>query len=72
MTGGLGFGKPKDGKPSGKSSRQFFETVLDASRKGNRERVYRLLDENEDKLNDNFAQLVREDAEVNLSRLNPR
>jgi hypothetical protein len=49
MTGGLGFGKPKDGKPSGKTSRQFFETVLDASRKGNRERVYRLLDENEDK-----------------------
>jgi hypothetical protein len=44
-----GFGKPKDGKPSGKTSRQFFETVLDASRKGNRERVYRLLDENEDK-----------------------
>ena len=72
MTGGLGFGKPKDGKPSGKNSRQFFEQVLDASGTGNRERVYRLLDENEDKLNDNFAQLVREDAEVKLSRLNPR
>lgn len=70
MTGGLGFGKPKDGKPSGKSSRQFFETVLDASRKGNREEVYRLLDENEDKLNDNFAQLVREYAQVKLR--NPR
>jgi len=72
MTGGLGFGKPKDGKPSGKNSRQFFETVLDVSKKGNRERVYQLLDENEDKLNDNFAQLVREDAELKLSRLNPR
>ena len=77
MPKGSGFGKPKDGKPSGKSSRQFFETVLDASRldasrKGNWEEVYRLLDENEDKLNDNFAQLVREDAELNLRRLNPR
>jgi len=72
MTGGLGFGKPKDGKPSGKSSRQFFETVLDASGKGNRERVYRLLDENEDKLTDNFAQLVYKYADVELSRLNPR
>jgi CHAT domain-containing protein len=72
MTGGLGFGKPRDGKPSGKSSRQFFETVLDASRKGNREKVYRLLDENEDKLNDNFAQLVYKYADVELSRLNPR
>lgn len=70
MTGGLGFGKPKDGKPSGKSSRQFFETVLDACGKGSREKVYRLLDENEDKLNDNFAQLVRQDAEVKLR--NPR
>jgi CHAT domain-containing protein/tetratricopeptide (TPR) repeat protein len=70
MTGGLGFGKPKDGKPSGKSSRQFFEQVLDASGEGNREKVYRLLDENEDKLNDNFAQLVRQDAEVRLR--NPR
>jgi len=72
MTGGLGFGKPKDGKLSGKSSRQFFETVLDAFRKGNREEVYRLLDENEDKLNDKFAQLVREDTELNLRRLNPK
>jgi hypothetical protein len=72
MTGGLGFGKPKDGKPSGKSSRQFFETVLDACGAGNREKVYRLLDENEDKLNDNFAQLVREDVELKLSRLNPK
>jgi hypothetical protein len=72
MTGGLGFGKPKDGKPSGKNSRQFFETVLDAAGTGNLERVYRLLDENEDKLNDNFAQLVREDAEVKLRKLNPR
>jgi CHAT domain-containing protein len=72
MTGGLGFGKPKDGKPSGKSSRQFFETVVDVSGTGNRERVYRLLDENEDKLNDKFAQLVREDAELNLRRLNPK
>jgi CHAT domain-containing protein/Flp pilus assembly protein TadD len=74
MTGGLGFGKPKDGNPSGKSYRQFFETVLDATfpTNGNRERVYRLLDENEDKLNDNFAQLVRQDAELNLRRLNPR
>jgi CHAT domain-containing protein/Tfp pilus assembly protein PilF len=70
MTGGLGFGKPKDGKPSGKSSRQFFETVLDASGTGNWERVYRFLDENEDKLNDNFARLVRQDAEVKLR--NPR
>jgi hypothetical protein len=72
MTGGLGFGKPKDGKPSGKSSRQFFETVLDAAGTGNQEKVYRLLDENEDKLNDNFAELVREDAEVRLRKLNPR
>jgi tetratricopeptide (TPR) repeat protein len=72
MTGGSGFGKPKADKPSGKSSRQFFETVVDASRKGNREEVYRLLDENEGKLNDNFSELVREDAEVKLSRLNPR
>ncbi len=72
MTGGLGFGKPKDGKLSGKNSRQFFETVLDAAGTGNQERVYRLLDENEDKLNDNFAQLVREDAEVKLRKLNPR
>jgi len=72
MTGGLGFGKPKDGKPSRKTSRQFFEEVLDASGEGKREEVYRLLDENEDKLTDNFAQLVREDAEVKLSRLNPR
>jgi tetratricopeptide (TPR) repeat protein len=72
MTGGLGFGKPRDGKPSGKSSRQFFEIVLDASGQGNREEVYRLLDENEDKLNDNFAQLVREYAEVKLRKLNPR
>jgi hypothetical protein len=70
MTGGLGFGKPKDGKPSGKNSRQFFETVLDAAGTGNQERVYRLLDENEDKLNDNFAQLVRQDADVKLR--NPR
>jgi hypothetical protein len=71
MTGGLGFGKPKDGKPSGKNSRQFFETVLDASGRGTG-KVYRLLDENEDKLNDNFAQLVREDADVKLRKLNPR
>ncbi|MBW4573807.1 MAG: CHAT domain-containing protein [Aphanothece sp. CMT-3BRIN-NPC111] len=72
MTGGLGFGKPKDGKPSGTSYRQFFETVLDACGAGNQEKVYRLLDDNEDKLNDSFAQLVREDAEVKLSRLNPK
>jgi CHAT domain-containing protein/tetratricopeptide (TPR) repeat protein len=72
MTGGSGFGKPKNGNSSGKNSREFFETVLNASGKGNRKKVFRLLDENTDKLTDNFAQLVYKYADVELSRLNPR
>jgi hypothetical protein len=64
-----GFGQSTS---KGKTGRQFFERLWDASEEGNREQVYRLLEENADKLTDNFAQLVREDAELKLRRANPR
>jgi predicted LPLAT superfamily acyltransferase len=64
-----GFGQPTS---KGKTGRQFFERLWDASEAGNREQVYRLLEENADKLTDNFARLVREDAELKLRRANPR
>ncbi|MEQ8958327.1 MAG: hypothetical protein RLP02_10435, partial [Coleofasciculus sp. C2-GNP5-27] len=46
--------------------------LWDASEAGNQDQVYRLLEENADTLTDNFAQLVREDAELRLRRANPR
>ena len=64
-----GFGQSTS---QGKTGRQFFERLWDASEEGNREQVYQLLDENADKLTDNFAQLVRENAELRLKRANPR
>jgi CHAT domain-containing protein len=64
-----GFGQSTS---KGKTGRQFFERLWDASEEGNREQVYRLLEENADKLTDNFAQRVRKDAELKLSKANPR
>ncbi|MEQ8999164.1 MAG: CHAT domain-containing tetratricopeptide repeat protein [Coleofasciculus sp. B1-GNL1-01] len=64
-----GFGQSTS---KGKTGRQFFERLWDASEAGNQDQVYRLLEENADTLTDNFAQLVREDAELKLRRANKR
>ncbi|NEP02294.1 MAG: hypothetical protein F6K58_27285 [Symploca sp. SIO2E9] len=63
MTSGKGFA-PQENK--GTTYRKLFEQLLKEAGKGNRKKLYRLFAENQDKLNDNFAQVVRKDAELKL------
>ena len=66
-----GFGQPAGKQQQGKTARTLFEKILETNpyRKEDREKVYQLLDENQEKLTDTFADLVREQADLKLRRL---
>ncbi|HEY9876788.1 MAG TPA: tetratricopeptide repeat protein, partial [Candidatus Obscuribacterales bacterium] len=69
MEKGFGFTKPTQGKEQRKAVRDFLVKVLEAIHDSNfnSQVVYRLLRANLDKLDDNFARVLRRSAEVKLS-----
>jgi len=69
-----GFGQPTGNQRQGKTAREFSEKILQTTsyRKEDREKVYQLLDENQEKLTDAFADLIREQADLSLRRGSPR
>ena len=69
-----GFGQPTGNQRQGKPAREFFEKILEITsyQKEAQERLYQLLDKNQEILTDNFAELVRSHADLNLSRSNPK
>jgi len=69
-----GFGQPTGNQRQGKTAREFFEKILQTTsyRKEDREKVYQLLDENQEKLTDAFADLIREQADLSLRRGSPK
>ncbi|NER29440.1 MAG: CHAT domain-containing protein [Symploca sp. SIO1C4] len=69
MTSGKGFA-PQENK--GTTYRKLFEQLLKEAGKRNRKKLYRLFAENQDKFDDSFAQLVRQDAELKLRKSNRR
>lgn len=66
-----GFGQPAGKQQQGKTARTLFEKILETTsyRKEDREKVCQLLDDNQEKLTDTFADLVREQADLKLRRL---
>ncbi len=67
-----GFQKPNQDNQTGEiKSREVFERLLTACSKG-KEEVYQLLEQYQEKITDNFARMVREEAEMQLRRRSGR